>query len=155
MSQLQKLLVLVKDHGMTTDSSGQVVDIYVIGASLHPVVHTQVIITSPVTTVITISSTTSEVDQLTIAVADLPVRKLSPTPSPGSSKRACLSKIVSQSLLLLSGSLSFFPLGYLTPKRNVLLMWPLRTYLLLGTCMRPIDEVFLRTLLAPYSGSDL
>lgn len=87
------------------------VDISVIGASLHPVVHTQAIITSPVTTVITIPSTTIEVDQLTIAVADLPVRKLSPTPSPGSSKRACLSKDCE------SESLTIFWLLVILPSR--------------------------------------
>lgn len=71
MSQLQKLLVLTKDQGLTTDSSGQFVENSIVVNNLALMVQTMVINTSPIIVVTIVAGVAPEVDQLTTMIVEL------------------------------------------------------------------------------------
>lgn len=62
MDQLQKFIVLAKDQGLTTDSSGRVMETCVIASILALVVWTPTIVATPILVVTTIPSITPKVE---------------------------------------------------------------------------------------------
>lgn len=127
MDRLQKLLVLIKDQNLTTDSSGRVVKTFVVAVTLASVIQTPIIITAPTTYATTISGVIPEVEQLTTKAVNLSVYEPSPSPSlvkknlgdcssttvdGGSSKQARMSEAVE-----LEATTSFFRLHVVFPSR--------------------------------------
>lgn len=63
-------------------------------------------------------------------------------------------RVPSMRLLLISfGFLPFFRLGYQAPRRNLLLSWLMRTWILSEVYLQLTDGAFLQMLVVPCSGT--